>query len=129
MNPWSDANASILPDSGEAMGGRHKSPRCSRRARPPGLAGNWDFISWLVSELENATSGPGVRFFTASILGASCHLQAVRPLLRLHSLANDEYERIPIENALLYLLEDHQDAENGWEAGESTAVGNENDDA
>ena len=92
-----------------------------------GLAGHWQFVSRLVAELESEISRPGKRYFVSIILGTSCSLKAVQPLLRLHSLSDDEDDRFQIENELSYLLDDH-DGEVRSGATENTVIDNEGDE-
>lgn len=92
-----------------------------------GFAGRWEFISQLVADMESEIARPGIKYFLSIILGASCSLRAVQPLLRIHSSSDDEDDRFQIENELSYLLEDRE-GEVRWGATENTVIDNEGDE-
>lgn len=83
-----------------------------------GYAGNWKLISELFSSFEAQWTDSGVQYSLAVTLGASCNLNAVTPLLKLHEVAEDEEARHQVENHLSFLLE----KENGgvWDGASQT---------
>jgi hypothetical protein len=98
---------SELPNLVESMKGHEDELYWTAVGNLVACAGSWATITRFVDDMRSRISHPAVGGHSASILGMSCNLNAVEPLLQLHNRFNDEDDDAAlIPRELSYLLEE-----------------------